>query len=160
VLTLLVQRAEGRAFHLPGGDGGVIMAGGLWACALMIWQVFDRPSASLHGQGVSVSGVEWGIFVALGVAALLAYSGTRIRAAHRPEPPLPWDVGAGPLPDGGPARGEARTRVIDRDAPVPVRAGTTPGEDRRPPGWLSAPPSHLDTQSESDQLTIPLDPEA
>ena len=35
VLTLLFQRAEGRAFHIPGGDGGVIMAAGLWACVLV-----------------------------------------------------------------------------------------------------------------------------
>ncbi len=31
VLVLLFQRAEGKAFHLPGGDGGVITAAGVWS---------------------------------------------------------------------------------------------------------------------------------
>ena len=34
--TLLFQRAEGRAFHLPGGDGWVIMAAGFWTCVLIV----------------------------------------------------------------------------------------------------------------------------
>jgi hypothetical protein len=91
VLTLLFQRAEGRAFHLPGGDGWVITAAGVWACALVIWRIFDKPGTSNHGQFTTTSGIEWGIFVALAVAGLLAYAGSRIRAAHRPEPPLPGD---------------------------------------------------------------------
>ena len=33
VLVLLFVRAEGSAFHVPGGDGGVITAAGIWtAC--------------------------------------------------------------------------------------------------------------------------------
>lgn len=96
VLTLLYQRAEGRAFHIPGGDGGVIMAAGLWACALVIWRMFDKQGTSSHGQFAVSSGIEWGIFVALAVAALLAYAGSRIRLAHTPEPPLP-----GERPSGG-----------------------------------------------------------
>src|SRR5438874_330446 len=31
VLVLLFMRAERRAFHLPGGDGTVILAAGVWA---------------------------------------------------------------------------------------------------------------------------------
>ena len=42
VLVLLFQRAEGRAFHVPGGDGGVIMAAGLWTCVLIVWRMFDK----------------------------------------------------------------------------------------------------------------------
>ena len=42
VLTLLFQRAEGRAFHLPGGDGGVIIAAGVWTCLLIVWRIFDK----------------------------------------------------------------------------------------------------------------------
>src|ERR1700729_2879641 len=30
VLTLLFVRAEGQAFHVPGGDGAVITAAGIW----------------------------------------------------------------------------------------------------------------------------------
>jgi hypothetical protein len=94
VLTLLFQRAEGRAFHLPGGDGGVITAAGLWTCVLIVWRIFDKQGASTSGPSATTSGIEWGIFIALGAAAFLAYSGSRIRTAHRPEPPLPGVAGA------------------------------------------------------------------
>ena len=94
VLTLLFQRGEGRAFHLPGGDGWVIMAAGGWACVLVVWRIFDKQSTSIRGVGASISGIEWGIFVALAGAAFLAYAGSRIRAAHQPEPPLPGHEGA------------------------------------------------------------------
>ena len=49
VLLLLFQRAEGRAFHLPGGDGGVIMAAGLWTCLLIVWRIFDKQGATTNG---------------------------------------------------------------------------------------------------------------
>ena len=91
VLVLLFQRAEGRAFHVPGGDGGVIMAAGLWACVLIVWRMFDKQGASSHGADITSYGIEWGIFAALAIAGLLAYSGSRIRAAHVPEPPLPGE---------------------------------------------------------------------
>jgi hypothetical protein len=91
VITLLFQRAEGRAFHLPGGDGGVITAAGAWTCVLIVWRIFDKQGATTNGPSASTSGVEWGIFIALAAGAFLAYSGSRIRAAHRPEPPLPGE---------------------------------------------------------------------
>ncbi len=104
VLTLLFQRAEGHAFHLPGGDGGVITAAGVWTCVLVVWRIFDKQVATSSGQLTNTSGIEWGIFIALAVAALLAYSGSRIRLAHRPEPPLPGEKTAeGPSPLGGDA---------------------------------------------------------
>ena len=91
VIVLLVQRAEGRAFHLPGGDGFVVTAAGFWTCALIVWRIFDKQGGTAHGQIPVATGIEWGIFVALGVGALLAYAGNRIRAAHQPEPPLPGE---------------------------------------------------------------------
>ena len=94
VVALLFQRAEGRAFHLPGGDGGVITAAGVWTCVLIVWRIFDKQGATTNGPSATTSGVEWGIFIALAAAAFLAYSGSRIRAAHRPEPPLPGEDGA------------------------------------------------------------------
>jgi hypothetical protein len=94
VLVLLFQRAEGRAFHLPGGDGVVITAAGCWTCVLIVWRIFDKQGVTTAGQFATTSGIEWGIFVALAVAAWLAYAGSRIRAAHRPEPPLPGEAGA------------------------------------------------------------------
>ena len=57
VLTLLFQRAEGRAFHLPGGDGWVIMAAGVWTCVLIVWRIFDKQTTSVHGPGATTSGM-------------------------------------------------------------------------------------------------------
>lgn len=98
VLLLLFARAERRGFHLPSGDGGVIAAGGVWAAFLIVWRFFDKPHL---GRGVAV-GLQWGIFVALALAAVLAYGGSRIRAAQRPEPPLeqppPEDGAPSPAP--------------------------------------------------------------
>jgi hypothetical protein len=91
VLILLFVRAEGQAFHVPGGDGGVITAAGLWTCVLIVWRIFDKEGTSRHDQIAYTSGIEWGIFIALGVAAVLTYAGSQIRLAHEPEPPLPGE---------------------------------------------------------------------
>jgi hypothetical protein len=102
VLILLFTRAEGQAFHVPGGDGGVITAAGSWTCILIVWRIFDKEGTSRHGQVAYTSGIEWGIFVALGVAAVLTWAGSQIRLAHEAEPPLPGD--------GQPAQGARRSR--------------------------------------------------
>jgi hypothetical protein len=120
-LVLLFVRSEGRAFHVPGGDGGVITAAGLWTCVLIVWRMFDKEGTTGHGSYATTSGIEWGIFVALGVAALLAYAGTRIRLAHEPEPPLP---GARPVPRarGGRIPGLKRRAKASRGpGPAPSR---------------------------------------
>ncbi|MGB2711994.1 MAG: hypothetical protein WBC33_10805, partial [Conexibacter sp.] len=71
VLALLFARAERRAFHLPGGDGTVLMGAGLWAALLLVWRLFDKPGVDAGGVNV---GVQWGIFFALAAACLLAYA--------------------------------------------------------------------------------------
>lgn len=81
VLTLLFQRAEGHSFELPGGDGGVILGAGIWCCVLVVWRMFDKQEMSVSGPGIATAGTSWGIFVALGMAALLTYAGTRLRSA-------------------------------------------------------------------------------
>jgi hypothetical protein len=127
VLVLLFVRAEGRAFHVPGGDGGVITAAGLWTCALIVWRIFDKQGTSRQGQIAYTSGIEWGIFVALAVAALLAYAGSLIRLAHEPEPPLPGETGSG---EGAASRGPRRSwlrRGDDQPRRRPPRA--YPGPD-------------------------------
>ena len=116
VLLLLFVRAEERAFHLPGGDGGVITAAGAWSVFLIVWRFFDKPDL---GRGVAV-GLQWGIFVALGLAVALAYAGSRIRAAQRPEPPLeqppPEDAAPAPAP------GTVQTRpLVDEATPAGSR---------------------------------------
>jgi hypothetical protein len=85
VLALVLTRAEGGRYHLPGGDGTVIFAAGLWATALIFYRVFDRPNVS--GVGGTV-GIQWGFFVAFVAAGALAFAGQRMRAASRPATPV------------------------------------------------------------------------
>ena len=108
VLTLLLARADKRPFHLPGGDGTVIFAAGLWATALIVYRVFDRPDVS--GEGGTV-GIQWGFVVAFVAAGALAVAGQRIRAANRPEPRLP---AADPGPRRGPDEQTTATEVVPR----------------------------------------------
>jgi hypothetical protein len=74
VLALLFARAEGRRFHLPFGDGTAIAAAGVWAGALIVARLFDRPL----GQNL----------LALACAAILFLAGARERA-KRPADDLP-----------------------------------------------------------------------
>jgi hypothetical protein len=71
VLLLLKQRADGRAFHLPLGDGTVIFGAGVWCGVLIATRIFDRP------PGMSV--------LALVCALLLAAAGLRERAKRAPD---------------------------------------------------------------------------
>src|SRR5437899_4395669 len=87
IAYLLYARAEGRDFHLPGSDGTVVFAAGVWTALLLILRLFDKPGISSHGVAANV-GIQWGIFFALAASGLLAYAGSRMRAAHGPEPPL------------------------------------------------------------------------
>jgi hypothetical protein len=87
VLYLLYARAEGRQFHLPGSDGAMVMAAGLWSTLLLVFRLFDKPGISSHGIAANV-GVQWGIFFALVASGLMVYAGSRMRPTRRPEPPL------------------------------------------------------------------------
>jgi hypothetical protein len=96
-LLLLFARGEQRAFHLPFGDGPVIMAGGIWVALLIFIRQLDKPSGQHSNQIATTIGVQWGIFVAFVIGLLLAYAGFRIRRdrvpepARRPRPPQPPD---------------------------------------------------------------------
>jgi len=121
VLWLLYARSQKRGFHLPGGDGTAIFLAGAWTALLLIWRWFDKPN--LEGD----EGIQWGIFVALLAAGSLAWAGLRIRAAHRPEPPLPVPTEVDERP---PRAGPRVERTPDRR---PHTAPTEPlGDDRRP----------------------------
>jgi hypothetical protein len=100
VLALLKQRAEGREFHLPLGDGTVIFGAGVWCGVLIATRMFDRP------PGLSV--------LALVCALLLAAAGLRERAKRAPDDlPERFDHGVVAVP----------VRPVDRTpvAAVPAR---------------------------------------
>ncbi len=91
VAYLFYARAEGRDFRLPGSDGAVVFAAGIWTALLLVLRLFDKPGISSHGVAANV-GVQWGIFFALAAAGMLAYAGSRMRAARHLEPPLAQDA--------------------------------------------------------------------
>jgi hypothetical protein len=90
VLSLLFARGERRAFHLPGGDGSVIVLAGGWIGLLIIYRMFDKNSVKAGNLAITV-GNEWGIFFALFAAIWLTYTGVVMRRAHRAEPALSED---------------------------------------------------------------------
>jgi hypothetical protein len=142
VLVLLFARAERRAFHLPGGDGTVIFVAGAWTTLLLVWRAFDKP-----GDGkIGAVGLEWGFVFAIGAAGVLAYAGFLMRAAHRPEPPLP---AADPPPRPGPT-----------DPPPgpadPPTAPTVAVEPREPPPPRRRRLRPASRTQEDTQLTMPL----
>jgi hypothetical protein len=130
VIALLLARAEDRDFHMPGGDGTIVMVAGGWAALLIFYRVFDRPA----GNGYPV-GIEWGFFLAFVAAGVLTYSGWRMRAAERPEPPLTR------------SRARRRTHVdLDLAAPLPAsgrprRSAPVPARGREP--YPPPPPEQL-----------------
>jgi hypothetical protein len=87
--VLLLARARGKAFHLPGGDGLVVTAAGAWATFLVFFRFVDKPQGQT-GRGVLTDyGLSWGIFFGLLAALFLAYTGVRLRQARVAEPALP-----------------------------------------------------------------------
>ena len=120
VLFLLYRRAEGGKFRLPGGDGAVVLAAGLWSALLLILRLFDKPGITQHGVAANV-GIQWGIFFALAAAGLLAYCGSRMRAGQRPEPPLLRSDPPPRTPPRSPNPESPRAKQWDLDPPRPMR---------------------------------------
>jgi hypothetical protein len=139
VLLLLKKRADGRSFHLPFGDGAVIMAAGAWSALLIVIRLFDRPL----GQNL----------LALVCAAILTLAGLRMRL-RRPMDDLPEERRAerdaehdpdveiefASLPGSGDTaetqalpRGEERTEPLrDQPPPPPQRRPTEPPPEGPP----------------------------
>ena len=105
VLLLLKQRADGRAFHLPFGDGTAVFAAGIWCGLLIATRIFDRP------PGMTV--------LALVCALLLAAAGLRERAKRAPDD-LPEGLvrrEANAAAAGGPGTVEPPARAPEAAAP-------------------------------------------
>jgi hypothetical protein len=159
VLALLWARGQERGFHLPFGDGIVIMVAGGWAGVLIFYRVLDHPDVS--GAGATI-GIQWGVFVAFLAAAFLVYAGYRIHAAHRAEPPLP-ETPNDPSPTGPTIavdpplpprrRGERPRRNIPTEVPPPpLPSDEAPTVRRRRP--KSDPPSRGDEGQMPGQMSF------
>ena len=131
VLVLLWARAERKAFHLPGGDGTVIMGAGLWVMLLIFYRQLDKPNGRHEGLIQTSIGVDWGIFIAFLLGALLAYAGYRIRAAHVPEPVV--DDAPPPPAETVPAPAAAEPPAAGPEAEGPDTEPTVVARRRRPP---------------------------
>jgi len=167
LIYMLFARAEGREFNMPGGDGTVVFAAGIWTGALLIFRLFSKPSIGGHGVAGNV-GVQWGIFFALAAAGLIAYSGSRMRTARaatgprrgealRPEAPEPEtrrpeaqepvtrrpERSEGTVPSASTRREEPPTRRIIAPAPASAAARARPRFPPSPDEQLSFedPPS-------------------
>jgi hypothetical protein len=108
VLALLRARALGRRFHLPFGDGTVIAAAGIWAAALIVVRLLDRPL----GQNL----------LALGCAAILIAAGARERA-KRPPDDIPAEHRTPPVARADPAT--APTQPMAPSTPATPRAANS-----------------------------------
>jgi len=132
VVAIVFARAEGREFHLPGGDGTIVTIAGGWAGLLIFYRVFARPAG--HGYPV---GIEWGFFLAFVAAGAVAFAGLRMRAAERPEPPMTR------------ARRTRRGSPPDRDPPDDLGERADRGSTREPPSPLAEPGSRFE-----DEVTV------
>jgi len=168
VLAMLFARAEGRDFQLPGGDGTIVMIAGGWAALLIFYRLLDKPSLQGTQRITATVGVEWGIFIALLLALGLLYTGGRIRAGERGQPPLSRSRQRARERERDPARDETTVRFTDDDdrrgshsaaderarpaagGPVPARPGaaraaeaprSAPRERRPPRGRPRYPPA-------------------
>jgi len=104
VLALLFARAEGRRFHLPFGDGTAIAAAGIWAGALIVARLFDRPL----GQNL----------LALACASVLFFAGARERA-KRPADDLPPEHETPPIRTRRPPRRPGAAEATTEPLPPP-----------------------------------------
>jgi len=144
VIVLLLARADERPFHLPGGDGTVIFAAGIWATLLIFYRVFDRPDIS--GDGGTV-GIQWGFFVAFVAAGALAVAGQRIRSAGRPEPKIRHrerPPAPAPEPPAPASPATASTAVVPLSEAHTDVVATAPGRPR----------DRAVTRADAEQLTF------
>jgi hypothetical protein len=136
VLLLLRKRAEGREFHIPFGDGGVIAAAGAWSALLIVLRLPARPL----GQTL----------LALVCAAILLVAGVAERR-KRPPDDLP-----GPHPEGQQRGPDA----VEWEEPAPrARSRSRAAVRRATPNSATEPlPRPGGSTERKHQLELPTEP--
>lgn len=81
-LALLLQVGRGRRLPLPLHEGTLLAIAGIWAGLIIVFAMFDRPEFDLGGFDQEYS-LAYGVFVALGGAAVITIAGFRIRRLER-----------------------------------------------------------------------------
>jgi len=109
----------------------VIMGAGLWVMLLIFYRQLDKPNGRHEGLIQTSIGVDWGIFIAFLLGALLAYAGYRIRAARVPEPVV--DDAPPPPAETVPAPAAAEPPAAGPEAEGPDTERTVVARRRRPP---------------------------
>jgi hypothetical protein len=156
VLLLLRKRAQGREFHIPFGDGGVIAAAGAW-CALLI--VLRLPARPL-GQTL-LALVCAGILLVAGVAERRKrlpddLPGPAPEAHQRGPEAVEWEEPterlarsrrrrSGAAAEGAAGAAEAPTPRMG--SPRPGEADTSPLGERRPRVGSSDAPTEVRSAS-------------
>jgi hypothetical protein len=171
VLVMLFARGEDRRFHLPGGDGNVLIAAGGWTVFLIGVRFFDRPGVA-NDLGSGTVNLQFGIYLATLAAVGLAFAGYRLRLADVVEPPLPGEgpeaptgadrrarrqsgrerPGAELVPEADP--GEAPTRRVPRpprDDAAPTSIAPAAAPTVRRPERLERPEIDGGTQLSFDE---------
>jgi hypothetical protein len=153
VLVLLFARGERKAFHLPGGDGLVILAAGAWVALLCFYRLIDNKTGSTTAFQKVDYGVSWGIFVTLLCGLALAYAGQRVRAAHVAEPPLPGEGPDAPTVADRRTRRQAEPERPPRtdEAPTSVAPAAAPTVRRPRPARVERPDVDGGTQLSFDE---------
>jgi hypothetical protein len=150
VLVLLFARGERRAFHLPGGDGVVIFAAGIWVALLVFYRLIDNKTGATSDFQKVDYGVSWGIFVTLLCGVALAYAGQRLRQARLREPALPGE--APTVADRRAARRRERPPAPTPRRSDPATAPTAVRRTRREPAdRADRPPIEGGTQLSFDE---------
>ena len=125
VLAMLFARVEGRDFHLPGGDGLIVMIAGGWAALLIFYRLLDKPGLQGNQRITATVGVQWGFFLALVAAGASPTPAGGCGQPKRPQPPA--------CPRSGTARARARSRRSSR--------AESHGRRAKPPSRTEAVPS-------------------
>jgi hypothetical protein len=87
---LALQGGGGYVPPRPLREWGLFVAAGVWAVAIVLYRIADRPRFTLAGHDEPYD-LHYAIFVALAGAVLIVVAGLRMRPRERAKRPTPPD---------------------------------------------------------------------